>query len=566
MKIDSVNLLSSLSGNSTIEGGAQSLLGKGAITEEFSNALMAQIDLLSEAKDPTGLPGPLQETVLQTGSKVHDISNSLKQTGGEEELAALLDYLPTSYKKTGATDLRVDVDLDAALLDYLPTSYKKTGATDLNADIDLDAALLNPLPTSYKKTGATDLGADVDLDAALLDPLPTSYKKTGATDLGADVDLDAALLDRLPTSYKKTGATDLRVDIDLDAALLDYLPTSYKKTGTTDLGADVDLDAALLDRLPTSYKKTGATDLRVDIDLDAALLDYLPTSYKKTGATDLGVDVDLDAALLVLTDAPKTVTPARMPDDVASAQNMSAVMALNGLSIAKPLLPEATKLNMTGKEEVVLGETPQKETILRQLLPDKQGVNLSIIENAGSAEKTQAIERQVSLSGIEKEVPDVVATMVQFRSPVDNSTDSPALTKPLSHPDWSKDLGEQIVWMNTKGLSAAEIRLNPAHLGPLSVRIDVNQDQATVMFTAQNAGVKEAIEASIPKLREMLAAQQLNLVNVTISQNSTSDQRRPHYQNFTQTPENNEQGIAGITDKIEHDRVVVNKGLLSIYA
>jgi flagellar hook-length control protein FliK len=244
-------------------------------------------------------------------------------------------------------------------------------------------------------------------------------------------------------------------------------------------------------------------------------------------------------------------------------------MALNGLSFAKPLLPEATQLNMTGKDEVVLGESPQKETVLPQLLTDKQGVNLSVVKNADPAEKTLAIEKQASLLGIEKKAPDVSATMVQFHSPVDNRTDSPAITKPLSHPDWSKDLGEQIVWMNTKALSAAEIRLNPAHLGPLSVRIDVNQDQATVMFTAQNAGVKEAIEASIPKLREMLATQQLNLVNVTISQNSTSDQRRPHYQNFTQTPENNEQGIdgvVGITDKIEHNRVVVNKGLLSIYA
>jgi len=428
--------------------------------------LIGQIDLLSEANDPTRLPGLLQDrTLSQTGSKVHDISDSLKQTGGEEELAALLDYLPTSYKKTGANDLNEDVDLDAALLDYLPTSYKKTGATDLSANVDLGAALL--------------------------------------------------------------------------------------------------------DCLPTSYKKAGATDLNEDVDLDATLLDYLPTSYKKAGATDLNKDVDLEDALLVLTDALKAITPERIPDDVATAQNTSAIMALNGLSFAKPLLPEETKLNMTGKEEVALGEAPKKETFLRQLLNDKQGVSLSVVENTGPAEKTLAIEKQASLSGIEKEVPDVAATMVQFRSPVDNRTDSLALTKPLSHPDWSKDLGEQIVWMNTKGLSAAEIRLNPAHLGPLSVRIDVNQDQATVMFTAQNAGVKEAIEASIPKLREMLATQQLNLVNVTISQNSTSDQRRPHYQNFTQTPENNEQGIdgvAGITDKIEHNRVVVNKGLLSIYA
>jgi len=63
--------------------------------------------------------------------------------------------------------------------------------------------------------------------------------------------------------------------------------------------------------------------------------------------------------------------------------------------------------------------------------------------------------------------------------------------------------------MNNKSISAAEIKLNPAHLGPISVRIDVNQDQATIMFTAQHADVKEAIEASIPKLREMLVLSSL---------------------------------------------------------
>ena len=158
--------------------------------------------------------------------------------------------------------------------------------------------------------------------------------------------------------------------------------------------------------------------------------------------------------------------------------------------------------------------------------------------------------------------------MAPLHRPVDNRTDSPAITRPLTHPDWSKDLGDQIVWMNNKAIPAAEIKLNPAHLGPISVRIDVNQDQATILFTAQHAEVKEAIEASIPKLREMLGTQQLNLINVNISQNSTSDQGRSQSQTFSKTPENHEQGIEGITDtleKTEHDRIV-SKGLLSIYA
>jgi len=385
MNIEGVNLLSLLPGNSTIEGGAQSLPENGAIPEDFSNALnalMGQIELLSEANGQVELPGQLQSmTMSQTMNNLHDFGGLLKHKGDDEELAALFDK-------------------------------------------------------------------------------------------------------------------------------------------------------------------------------------YLPISYKKNE------DVDLEATLLALTDALKSITPGTTPDEVATAQNMSNVMALNGLSFVKPL-PEEAKLNMPGGDNVASGDFLQKETVLRQSIQDEQGFNLPSLENAGPAEKMLVIEKQAALSGIEKTAPGVTADMIPFHRPVDNRTDSPAITRPLTHPGWSKDLGEQIVWMNNKAIPAAEIRLNPAHLGPISVRIDVNQDQATILFTAQHAEVKEAIEASIPKLREMLGTQQINLINVNISQNSTSDQGRSQSQTFSKTPENREQGIEGVTDtieKTEQDRVVISKGLLSIYA
>jgi flagellar hook-length control protein FliK len=226
-------------------------------------------------------------------------------------------------------------------------------------------------------------------------------------------------------------------------------------------------------------------------------------------------------------------------------------------------------LNTPGKKDVVSEGFLQNKTVLLQLIKDKQSVNSQYLENARPSEKPLVMEKQASLLEIGKGVPEVAANTVQSYSPVDNRADSPAITKPLTHPSWSKDLGEQIVWINNKAISAAEIRLNPAHLGPISVRIDINnQDQATIMFTAQHASVKEAIEASIPKLREMLATQQLDLVNVNISQNSTSDQGRSHYHNLFNTPENHQQGIDGAAntlEKTENDGVV-SKGILSIYA
>jgi flagellar hook-length control protein FliK len=68
-------------------------------------------------------------------------------------------------------------------------------------------------------------------------------------------------------------------------------------------------------------------------------------------------------------------------------------------------------------------------------------------------------------------------------------------------------------------------------MGPVSIRIDINQDQATIAFMAQNANVRDALEASIPKLREMLSTQQLNLADVSVSPqtNSNTDGRSQQF-------------------------------------
>jgi flagellar hook-length control protein FliK len=344
------------------------------------------------------------------------------------------------------------------------------------------------------------------------------------------------------------------------AALFDkYLPLATEKNETVDLNEDVDLEATLLS-LTNSLKA-------ITPDKDAT--NPVSTSDEMATAQNMSFGLALTNSLKTVTPDSDSVNLVFTSDEVAAAQNRREVTALNGLSFVKPL-PEETKRNMLGEEDVVSGDFLQKETVLRQPIQDKQGFNLPYVENTAPAEKTLVLEKQASIAGIEQAAPGGTSEINPFHRQVDNRTDGPVITRPLTHPGWGKGLGEQIVWMNNKAIPAAEIRLNPAHLGPISVRIDVNQDQATILFTAQHMEVKEAIEASIPKLREMLGTQQLNLVNVNISQNSTSDQGRSHYQTFAKTPENREQGIESVTGAVEeqneNDRVVVSKGLLSIYA
>ena len=200
-----------------------------------------------------------------------------------------------------------------------------------------------------------------------------------------------------------------------------------------------------------------------------------------------------------------------------------------------------------------------------QSIQDKQSLKLNYFENVGQVEITGPVAH---IEGA-KILPPVVGDAIPMnKSAVELKADVLAITKPLAHPEWNRDLGERIVWMANRAIPTAEIKLNPPQLGPISVRIDVADDQATVVFTAQHVSTREAIEASMPRLREMMSAQQLNLVEVSIFQGSSSDQSRSPSQNFAQTAQDRGQGAAidEVEQEIDSGQAIVSKGLLSIYA
>lgn len=138
-----------------------------------------------------------------------------------------------------------------------------------------------------------------------------------------------------------------------------------------------------------------------------------------------------------------------------------------------------------------------------------------------NTEKSEAASA-LSATTNEKVMPQVATTVVN-KLAQEMKADAPALTRPLSHPNWNQEVGERIIWMNNRGISSAEIRMNPQNLGAITVRIDVDSEQQTsVSFTAQNADVRTALEASIPRLREMLSSQNLNLADVNVSQQTST--------------------------------------------
>lgn len=87
----------------------------------------------------------------------------------------------------------------------------------------------------------------------------------------------------------------------------------------------------------------------------------------------------------------------------------------------------------------------------------------------------------------------------------------------VGQPNWGQAVSQRVMWLAQQNISEAQLRLDPPDLGPVNVKISVQNDQAQVVFTSHSAGVREALDQSAQRLRELFAEQGLDLVNVDVS-------------------------------------------------
>jgi flagellar hook-length control protein FliK len=98
-------------------------------------------------------------------------------------------------------------------------------------------------------------------------------------------------------------------------------------------------------------------------------------------------------------------------------------------------------------------------------------------------------------------------------------------------PEFGQGLADRVSFMVDNNLNGAKLQVNPPQLGPIEVRIAVQGDHAQVWLTSHSAVTRDALQASSPKLREMLGSQGFGQVSVDISQRSfqeRSSQAQPY--------------------------------------
>ncbi len=123
-----------------------------------------------------------------------------------------------------------------------------------------------------------------------------------------------------------------------------------------------------------------------------------------------------------------------------------------------------------------------------------------------SAVRSSASEPDVQLAASNQPaaVPPAVPQAAMNTAPAANVPQADRIGPQVGASGWDQAVGQKVVWMAAGAQSSASLTLNPPDLGPLQVALSVVNNQATISFTAAQPEVRQALEAALPKLREML--------------------------------------------------------------
>lgn len=134
----------------------------------------------------------------------------------------------------------------------------------------------------------------------------------------------------------------------------------------------------------------------------------------------------------------------------------------------------------------------------------------------------------------------------------------PTLQAPLevTRKGWGEALGQHLIWMVQNHHQHAELKVNPPQLGPLEIHLSLDHAHTSVAFFSHEASVREALETALPRLKEMLDSQ-----GIQLQQAHVSDQSLPHRQGSDNRPANpwvwNGERVERPADELDAEQVPI---------
>ncbi|RJG01164.1 flagellar hook-length control protein FliK [Noviherbaspirillum sedimenti] len=228
--------------------------------------------------------------------------------------------------------------------------------------------------------------------------------------------------------------------------------------------------------------------------------------------------------------------PAAAAGAAANAAAGSAVMAVDATTVAgKQGLLAAADPDLQQEQATVRGEQTAFTGSLRHASEQQAALQQGAApDNARSAD-TKASDKLLELPAAPRlqDTPAINATAPQMQAGALNTLQAAGaqmpdrLTPHVGSPAWDQALGQKVVWMVAGAQQSASLTLNPPDLGPLQVVLNVSNGQADASFYAAQPEVRQALEAALPKLRDMMSQAGVELGQTSVSAGMPQQHERP---------------------------------------
>lgn len=476
-------------------------------TEEAESSA-SPIDFLQRLQDAlkqdTSLVSPAPLNLITTAPAVETDGNMLPQAGEGAEAADVLvgagDKPLTLDDRKAATGAALQAQQAASLLkgEGVEVPAAEGEAQAMESDAAAMAAQLKDAGQDPKEAGKDKGAAGTD--------------KAGLT--GAE---RAALLSKvLPTeAVDKAAKGEGSKSIEIDASAKPVTPSMSNKEGAEKAHPQRAMEQAV----PTQTSATRAFEAgqeRVDTDTTRST-----DGAQARGAAEGGEQAQARAATAAKSEsplatassvtAPATQQPAEpvltAPQQVlASSESQGPQASLSALSAGIKQMEasegrESAKVRSEVKVDV-------KQKVAEFGKGSALGTESSTHDSNHSQQVQQNSQPQVA-NNDSKPAVDIAAR----RDP----QNLPHLK--LANPEAPAQLHQKVNLMLADKLQQAEIQLDPLGLGKMKIQIQIGADnQANVHFVVQHGQTREMLEQAMPRLRDMLAGQGIQLGQTIVQQ------------------------------------------------
>ena len=209
---------------------------------------------------------------------------------------------------------------------------------------------------------------------------------------------------------------------------------------------------------------------------------------------------------------------ASVGDDKSLKAGMGEKNVINGES--KNIFVESLKSAQGNTVETVKNESSKFE--LPQQSVDKQGE--ALFANHSATDKTVLTHSfdSGSLRTTDVSAPGVSKLVNQNIHNAAPTALQESLDIQSKHA--STLLGERVLMMINQGKQEVQIRLDPAELGSMHLKLQMHQNQVHLAIQTDVSQSKDIIEQNLPRLREQLAQQGVNLGETSVGQHAQGQQ------------------------------------------